>query len=101
MLNNDRRVRDERPEVVRKQSGVPLEVGEEGRRIGVVVWIFGQGSDFSSKLIIGMSDFIYKTVSPITAFSRPHCGDHYCDSGLRPCHAFDDILPFEKLSVQQ
>ena len=101
MLNNDRRVRDKRPEVVRKQSGVSLEMGEESRRISVVVWIFGKRSDFSCKLVIGISDFIYKIASPITTFSRPHCGGDCYDSGLRPCHAFDDILPFEELSVQQ
>lgn len=42
MLDDDRRVRDERPEVVGKKSGVSLKVGEESRRIGVVVRILGK-----------------------------------------------------------
>lgn len=101
MLNDYRRVRDERPEVVREQSGVSLEMGEECRRIGIIVGIFWHESDFSSNSVIGKIDSMYKIVSPITTFSRRHCGDDYCDFGLHPCRVFDDILPCEKLSAQQ
>ena len=39
MLDDDSRVRDQRPEIVGALSRVALEVGEEGRRVGVVVRI--------------------------------------------------------------
>lgn len=42
MLDDDGRVCDERPEVVGEKSRVSLKMGEESRRIGVVVRILGK-----------------------------------------------------------
>lgn len=40
MLDDDRAVSDEGPEVVGLQAGITLEVFEEGILIGVIVWVF-------------------------------------------------------------
>jgi hypothetical protein len=39
VLHDDGGIGDEWPEVVRKETGVALEGGEEGGRIGVIIWI--------------------------------------------------------------
>lgn len=95
MLNNHRRVRDQWPEVVGKKSRISLEVREERRRISVVVRIFSNDQTSLPIFVMGVSDFMYKTVSPIAAFSRPHSDDDCCDSGFRPCHVFDDTRLIE------
>ena len=40
MLDYHGGVRNEWPEVVRKDSWIPLEVGKEGRRVSIIVRIY-------------------------------------------------------------
>lgn len=82
MLYYDRGIRDERPEVVRLESGVSLEVFEEGLLVSVVVRIcVGLAI---GHLSIGIA--AHKTASPIAASSKsPFASDsklgaHLCAS---------------------
>lgn len=40
MLHDDSRVGHKGPEVVRSQTGISLQMGKEGRRIGVIIRVF-------------------------------------------------------------
>jgi hypothetical protein len=44
MLYNDRRIGDKWPKVIGSKAGIALEVVKEGFGIGVVVWIYVNGS---------------------------------------------------------
>ena len=93
MLDDDCRVGNERPEVVGPESGIPLEVGEESRRIGIVIRVFHTDQTSLPMISTAMIQLRYRTVSPITASSRP-LFDADCDAVLGPCFdALDDNLP--------
>jgi hypothetical protein len=64
VLDYDCGVRDKRPEIVWLQSGIALQVFEEGILIGVIVWVF-----YTSAASIEHEDITHKIASPIAASS--------------------------------